>query len=339
VAGTWGAISGTLRYFADPYGNARAAIEGTNVPLALIKKYATSSGAKLVYDPRHKSTPLAMERRVEYFGFELEREREAVHDFPPGLENEARRVLAEALARGEARHAAVHRNRQEVEAVREAYRRSGGKTARMNQADLTAWYAGQLASARNLQEYRAAPMRFSADDFVSRAIRHELMALPGAAEIRERTVPMHYEVEETPDGPLGVARLVMPEKVARGLIAEELPEIDRPLRFTVTRGARGNVKAASIDELHDALERPYTDSEVERGEGGSRGDRADRGDRGDRARGPWSRDGGNDRGPPRGERSAGGPGGKFGGDRKGGKGGSHKPGSPAGRGKRPGKRG
>ena len=80
-----------------------------------------------------------------YFGFELEREREAVHEFPPGLEDEARRVLAEALARGEARHSAVLRNRQPVDEVREAYRRSGGATPRLGLAELTAWYAHAVA--------------------------------------------------------------------------------------------------------------------------------------------------------------------------------------------------
>ena len=94
---SWGAISGTLRYFADAYGNPRAAIEGTNVPMTLIKRYSTSSGQTLVYDARHKQSPLALERKVDYFGFELEREREAVHEFPAGMEAEAHRVLAGAL--------------------------------------------------------------------------------------------------------------------------------------------------------------------------------------------------------------------------------------------------
>ncbi|MFI5246022.1 MAG: DEAD/DEAH box helicase, partial [Gemmatimonadales bacterium] len=264
VAGSWGAISGTLRYFADAYGNPRAAIEGTNVPMALVKRYATSSAQVLVYDARHKQTPLAMERKVDYFGFELEREREAVHEFPAGMEDEARHVLAEALARGEARHAAVLRNRQPIEEVREAYRRSGGATPRLGLAELTAWYDAQLREARNLQEYRAAPLRFDADEFVPRSERARLAALPGAAEIRDRAVPMHYEIEDTPDGPRGVVRFVIPEKVARGLAREELPELDRPVRFTVTRGARGSVKAASLDELGEALDRPFTDDEARR---------------------------------------------------------------------------
>ncbi|MFI5231766.1 MAG: DEAD/DEAH box helicase [Gemmatimonadales bacterium] len=322
VAGSWGAISGTLRYFADAYGNPRAAIEGTNVPMALIKRYATSSTQSLVYDARHKQSPLAMERKVEYFGFELEREREAIEAFPAGLEGEARRVLAEALARGEARHAAVMRNRQGIEEVREAYRRSGGATPRLGQAELTSWYADQLRDARNLHEYRAAPLRFDADEFVPRDERVRLSALPGAAEIRDRTVPMHYEVEDTPGGPLGVVRMVIPEKVARGLAREELPELDRPVRFTVTRGGRGSVKADSLGEIKEALARPYTDEELKRSQErtsyGSRGPNPSRGGRDGR--------GGGDRGgaPYHGK--------KGGHDKA-----SHRPGSPSGRGKRRGK--
>jgi hypothetical protein len=325
VAGTWGAVSGTLRYFADAYGNPRAAIEGTNVPMTLIKRYATSRAQTLVYDSKHKQSPLAMERKVDYFGFELEREREAVHEFPAGLETEARRVLGEALARGEARHAAVMRNRQPVEEVREAYRRSGGATPRLGLAELTAWYADQLRDVRNLHEYRAASLRFDADAFVPQSERARLSALPGAAELRDRTVPMHYEIEDTPDGPLGVVRLVVPEKIARGLVREELPELDRPVRFTITRGGRGSVKAESLDGIAEALERPYTDEEArrsqERSQYGSRGPNPSRGGRDGRG-------GRDDRGGPPQH-------GKKGGHDKA----SHRPGSPSGRGKRRGKRG
>src|SRR6478736_3608343 len=40
VCGSWGAIAGELRYFADKFGNPRASIEGTQVPADFIRKYA-----------------------------------------------------------------------------------------------------------------------------------------------------------------------------------------------------------------------------------------------------------------------------------------------------------
>ena len=265
-----------------------------------------------------------MERRVEYFGFELERERETVHDFPPGMEDQARRVLADALARGEARHAAVQRNRQAIDELREVWRRSGGATPRFGQAELATWYREQLGGARNLHEFRATPLRLDPDALVPHAERQRLLALPGAVELRERTVPMHYEVEDGPDGPVGVVRLVMPEKIARGLVAEELPPLDRPVRFTVVRGARGSVKAESIDELHDALQRPYTDDELLREATPPPRAFRDARQRHDAGRGSRDQRGGTPH---------------AGGARSGHDKGTHRPGSPAGRGKRRGKRG
>ena len=77
VCGSWGAVAGTLRYFADRWGVPRAAIEGTQIPKDLIRKYATRGAGTLVYQPRRHGAPYAMEYPVVYRGFELEREREA----------------------------------------------------------------------------------------------------------------------------------------------------------------------------------------------------------------------------------------------------------------------
>src|SRR5215208_6807745 len=100
VCGSWGAIAGNLRYFADRSGIPRAAIEGTQIPMELIRRYATRGKVELLYDPRRKHGPLTLKRSVEYFGFELESELETVEEFPPEHAVEARHILAEALARG-----------------------------------------------------------------------------------------------------------------------------------------------------------------------------------------------------------------------------------------------
>jgi len=122
--------------------------------------------------------------------------------------------------------------------------------------------------------------------------------------------------------------------VARGLVFEELPLLDRPARFTITRGARGNVKADSVEEIQDALDKPFTDDEVRREER-----RPERGGRGGPDKSKWGRGGGRG-GDSRGG-SRGGSGGRDdrGGSARGGgrdKGG-FRPGSPAGKGKRRGK--
>jgi ATP-dependent helicase HrpA len=86
VCGSWGAIAGTLRYFADRWGVPRAAIEGTQIPMDLIRKYATRGEPALVFDPKRRGIPFATERHLEYYGFELETEREPVDVAPPSEE-------------------------------------------------------------------------------------------------------------------------------------------------------------------------------------------------------------------------------------------------------------
>jgi ATP-dependent RNA helicase HrpA len=262
VCGSWGAIAGDLRYFADKFGVPRAGIEGTQIPADLIRQYATRSDRELAYDPRRRQGTLVQVRRVDYFGFELERDVEEVDEFPPGLEERARTLLGDAVARGESRHPAARRNHAAIENVREAWRRSGGRTTRLGLPELTTYYAAQLAGVRSMREFFRAPLRFDPDAFVPAEERARLARLPANVEVRGQPVEVHYDVEETADGPLGVARLRLPEKSARTLSGEELPALDRPLRFVVTRGKRGAVRAASLDELQELLARPYTPDEA-----------------------------------------------------------------------------
>ena len=262
VCGSWGPIAGTLRYFADKFGVPRAAIEGTQIPPDLVRLNASRHAPRVVYDPSKRERPLALERLLTYFGFELEHEREPLEDFPPEFAAATRHVIAESLARFEARHQAVPRNRPAIDEVREVWRRSGGRTPRLNQADLTAWYEAQLGAIDDLHDFRNAALRLDPDAFVPAAERARWMALPGAVEIRDRAVTMHYEVEDLADGTTrGVARLQLPEKLARTLVAEELPVLDRPIRFAVTRGARGTVRTDTLDEVQEQLSRPWTDDE------------------------------------------------------------------------------
>jgi ATP-dependent helicase HrpA len=263
VCGSGGPVAGELRYFADKFGRARASIEGTQVPYDVIRPYATVTEGEVVYNADSRRAPLVVRRRVEYHGFELEREIEAIDEFPPEHAERARRVLAEALARGEARHAGARRNQEAIEIVRETYRRSGGTTARWSFADLVALYERQLAGVTSMEDFRHARLVLDADQVVPPAVRERYAALPSRVAVRDREVEIHYDVEEDEKGaPLGVARLRLPEKLARTLTESELPVLDRPLRFIVTRGARGAARAASLAELQEELERPFTEQEI-----------------------------------------------------------------------------
>jgi ATP-dependent helicase HrpA len=263
VCGSWGAIAGTLRYFADRSGIPRAAIEGTQIPMQLIARYATRSRPELIYDPRRKHGPLMLKRKLEYFGFELESELETLDDFPPDLAREARHLLAEALARGEARHFAVRKNRDVVEEIRDAYKRSGGETMRLGLPELTALYEEQLQNVNSLDEFKSARLNVDRERFVPREVRDRLSELPDRVIIRDREVELDYDVEETEGKRIGVARLRLPEKLGRTLTEAELPKLDRPVRFVVLRGQRGAVRADTLEDLQDKLAQPWSPDEVE----------------------------------------------------------------------------
>ncbi|MGH9420385.1 MAG: DEAD/DEAH box helicase, partial [Thermoanaerobaculia bacterium] len=263
VAGSWGAIAGELRYFADRSGNSRAGIEGTQVPMQLIRKYSTRGVPEIVYDPKRKGGQLLIQRTLEYFGFELERETEVVEDITPELAPRAIRALAEALARGHARHPAVKRNRAAIEEIRQAYRRSGGETSRLKLEDLAGWYERQLAGLTSMNDFRNARMTLDRNEFVPREVREKFAQLPDSVAIRDRDVDIEYDVEEDQGRLLAVARLRLPEKLARGLSEAELPVLDRPLRFVVIRGQRGALRADSLEELQELLSRPWSPDEID----------------------------------------------------------------------------
>ena len=199
--------------------------------------------------------------RVTYHGFELERDEEEVDEFPVGREQEARQVLALAVAKGEARHPAVRRNRRAIEELRELHRRSGGATPRLTLADLASRYEELLADVNTIDEFRAAPLQLDLWPLVSKADRERLLALPSAVEIRGKWVDIDYDLEESDGQAIPVARLRLPEKLARSLVDEELPALDRGVRFVVHRGPRGAVRAASLQELQALLDRPWSPDE------------------------------------------------------------------------------
>ena len=266
VCGSWGPIAGELRFFADKFGRPRASIEGTQLPLDLVRRFARGGEAAFAYDGERRKAPLVLERRLEYYGFALEREVEAIDVFPDGREDDARTALAEALARGEARHHSVRDNLPLIDAVREAWRRSAGTLPSLRQEELASLYRSRLAGVRSMTEFKQADLSLAAEleSLSPRAQRARYDALPSAVTVRDRDVGIDYDVEEVDGAPVGVARLRLPEKVARTLTDAEVPVLDRPVRFVVTRGQRGAVRAGTLEELQERLEAPWTEEEVAR---------------------------------------------------------------------------
>jgi len=265
VCGSWGAITGEIRYFADKMGIPRASIEGTQIPMDLVRRYARAGEPELVFDAERKRAPLALRRRVQYFGFDLGTEIEAVDVFPDELRETARHLIAEAMARGEARHAAVKRNQPLIDEIRETWRRSGGQTPKLGLGELTALYEARLRDVASLTDFKHTNLDLTTEleGLVPTATRGRYAGLPNDVQVRDRDVEIQYDVEQGDSGMVGVARLRLPEKLARTLSESELPALDRPLRFVVTRGARGAARASTLEALQEELERPFTEEELE----------------------------------------------------------------------------
>src|SRR5947208_12534830 len=132
VCGSWGAIAGSLRYFADRFGVPRASIEGTQIPERSIRRYARRGRPDVVFERQRRREGLMIVRTVEYFGFTLDREVEPLPSpFPEELADSARGALLDALLAGETPHPDEGKVRRALERSGHYWRRSG---ARLSQA-------------------------------------------------------------------------------------------------------------------------------------------------------------------------------------------------------------
>jgi len=263
VAGSWGAVAGTLRYFADRFGTPRASIEGTTLSYDLVRQYATLSAPRLVLSGPRKQQRLMLERRRVYFGFELETELDPIEGaVPPGLEQEARELLADALISGETNHPDQSRLRRTLTELNELWRRSGGALQQLSPDALRAGVLRCLEGVAGWDDFARARVQIDSAALIDQRTRATLEALPGRLHLRGDAAPLEYEVE---DG-RGIARVHLREGQAKRLRANELPPLDRPLRFAVRRGRHAPLLADTIADLQAQLRRPPRPSTEEASE-------------------------------------------------------------------------
>ena len=250
VCSSWGAVAGTLRYFADRFGVPRASIEGTQIPERAIRRYARRGAPTVVFERQRRHEGLMRVRTVNYFGFLLERDVEPLPSpFPPELADAARAALVEALLAGHTPHPDQARVRRALERLGFYWRRSGGRLTQAATEQVSARLAAQLAHVGSWDEFINARLLLDVDEMVPEAERRTLDELPASVHVYGDRVPMDYEVEQG----IGVVRLRLKEGQARRLQARDLPPFDRPVRFTVLRGKREAVRSDSLDDLRRQL--------------------------------------------------------------------------------------
>ena len=251
VCGSWGAIAGTLRYFADRFGVSRASIEGTQIPERLIRRYARRGKPQVIFERQRRREGLMLVHTVEYFGFTLDRDVEPLRGpFAPELADLARAALVQALLAGETPHPDQGRVRRALERFGYYWRRSGGRLEQAQSDQLAEQIAAQIARVQSWDDFVGTRVALDPDAAISEAERSGLDALPSSLFLYGDRVQLDYDVEP---GVGGVVRLRLKEGQARRLHPRDLPQFDRPVRYTVTRGKHEAVRANSLDELRRGL--------------------------------------------------------------------------------------
>jgi hypothetical protein len=251
VCGSWGAIAGTLRYFADRFGVPRASIEGTQIPERFIRRYARRGPPEVVFERHRRREGLMAVRTAMYFGFTLDRDVEPLRSpFPPELADAARSALVRAVLAADTPHPDQGKVRRALERFGHYWRRSGGQLAQAHSDRLAEQIAAQLAHVKSWDEFIATRLTLDPDTAIPEAERTRLDALPSSVFLYGDRVPLDYDVEP---GVGGVVRLRLKEGQARRLQPRDLPPFDRPVRFAVTRGKHEAVRATSLDELRKGL--------------------------------------------------------------------------------------
>ncbi len=247
---SFGAVAGTLRYFADRFGVPRASIEGTEIPQRLIRRNARRDPPEIAFEAQRRRSGLVMSRTLRYRGFTLEREASPlVGPFPSDLAPQARTALVAALLAGETPHPDQAALRRALDRLGLYWRRSGGQLADASSERLAERVAAQLSGVRSWDEFIQTRVPLDVEAVVPDEVRLQLDALPSSVAIHGDRVPLDYGVAQG----AGVAWLRLREGQARRLQARDLPPLDRPLRFTVTRGKHEAIRADSLDDLRRQL--------------------------------------------------------------------------------------
>ncbi|HEX5386711.1 MAG TPA: helicase-related protein [Gemmatimonadales bacterium] len=252
VAGSWGAVAGSLRYFADRFGVPRAAIEGTTLPYDLVREHATWGAPAVEVTASRRQPGLLVRRARHYFGFDLETEAEPIDgEIPEALREAARDALTDALIAGDTIHPDQGRLRRALAELDDLWRRSGG-TIRTARADyVRGLLRRQLHGIISWDSFLRTRLALDPAALVDAALRTRLAELPASVRLKGDAVPLEYDIESGEP----VVRVRLREGQARRLEPRDLPALDRPIHFEVVRGRHPPLRANTLAALKEELRR------------------------------------------------------------------------------------
>jgi hypothetical protein len=231
-------------------GIPRAAIEGTTIPYDLIRDNAQWAAPTVALTPRRKGQHLVTRRQLSYFGFELDTVVETIdHVIPEPLREQAIEALTDGLMAGDTMHPDQAKIRRALEELGELWRRSAGSLPQISGASLRQHLRDQLRSVNSWEGFLETRLSLTPGDLVQEHVREALLQLPSMLRVRGDAISLDYAID---DG-VGVVRLRLREGMAHQLTERDVPELDRPVRFTVVRGGEEAIRAASLPELKTRL--------------------------------------------------------------------------------------
>src|SRR2546428_627598 len=196
VCGSWGAIVGSLRYFADRFGVPRASIEGTQIPERAIRRYARRGRPDVVFERQRRREGLMIVRTVDYFGFTLEREVEPLPSpFPDELAEPARGALVEGLLAGATPHPDQSIVRRALERFGHYWRRSGGRLSQAQPEQVAGQIAAQLTGVHLWGAFLGRRVDVDPDAALFESERQRLRALPPSMVFHCDRVPGGFDHE------------------------------------------------------------------------------------------------------------------------------------------------
>jgi ATP-dependent helicase HrpA len=210
-----------------------------------------------------KHQRLALERRRSYFGFQLDTEMEQLNGrIPDRLRDEARDLLAGLLVSGDVVHPDAGRLKRAVSELDELWRRSGGTLPDLAPDAVRRRILAQLGQVEGWEDFQRTRVVLDPAALVDQPTRERLAALPDMVRLRGDAAPVDYELQNGE----GVARIRLREGQAKRLRLDEVPALDRPVRFAVQRGRHPPLPADTLPELQALLRQVPRHESEERGE-------------------------------------------------------------------------
>jgi hypothetical protein len=196
---------------------------------------------------------LVVAHTLEYFGFELDTVEEPLTGaIPTDLAPLAIDALVNGIINGTVTHPDHGKIRRAARELDEYWRRSGGTQEGASPTRVRAAIATQLEGITSWADFEARRLELDPADHLDLATRVRLDRLPATVHLLGDATAVEYAIERGE----GIARLRLREGQARRLTEDQVPALDRPVRYLVVRGGEAPIEAESLATLGALLRKP-----------------------------------------------------------------------------------